>query len=159
MDLEKGDLVYFEADKWEVTKTNTLNSRIKVFNGQEYKWVNKNEVERAYKFKEGEECYYRTTYENYECTIQATLTKKDKPWYVIYVPNFDRYKLVMEFQLLKRKNFEDLKEDDSFYLSTGEKVRIEKISFDDFDADYKYLLKRENGAIELISKSILKGWV
>lgn len=159
MDLQKGDLVIYDGEEYEVQEIPELRSKIRITDGKYGKWVNRNEVERVYKFRENEKCYYRTSYENYECTIEAKLSKKDKPWYVIYVPEWDKYKLVMEFQLLKRKDFDDLKEDDSFFLPSGEKIRIDKIVFDDYEGVYKYLIKREHGEIRLVHKEILKGWL
>lgn len=159
MDLQKGDLVTCEDKEFEVIEYTGLREKIKIKNENGAVWVNKSEVEKIYKFREGEECYYRTTFENYECTVEAVLTRREKPWYVVYVPNFGKYKLVMELQLLKRKNFEDLKENESFYLADGEKIGINKIVFDDNEGVYKYLIKREYGEIQLINKETLKEWI
>lgn len=157
--MERDDIVYFEDEEWRIDFINPLRDMFKLARDGKTIWAKRDEIAPKFKFTEGEECYYRTTYENYECTVEAVLTKRDKPWYVVYVPNFGKYKLVMEFQLLKRKNFEDLEEKDSFYLPSGEKIRILRIEFDDCEGVYKYLIRRQHGEIQLVNKDKLGGWV
>lgn len=122
-------------------------------------WVDEKWLEKKYNFEEGEKCYFDDWEKKRECVIEKVLNKTEENVYLIYIPNRELYVIAYERDLLKRKDFEDLEEGESFYLPSGEKISILRIEFDDYEGVYKYLIKREHGEIRLVHKEILKGWI
>jgi hypothetical protein len=163
MDLQKGDLVIYDGDEYVVHELPELRTKIRITNGKFGKWVNTSEVERIYKFREGERAYYKQPNGDIkDCIVEKVLKKKKnipKNEYLIWVENENAYFIRYETDLLKRKNFDDLEEGDSFFLPSGEKIRMLKIEFDDYEGIYKCLIGRQHGEIQLVNKDKLKGWV
>lgn len=162
MEFEIGDTVYYDKEKQEIVGKNSLRNKVKINDGEKTRWVDEDEVEKEYKFEEGEGAYYNHQGKQHKCIIKKRLDEfktDDTKLYLIFIEEKNIYGIVCENELLEKKKLSNLKEGDYFYLHNGEKVRVDKVVFDDYLGVSMFLIRRKGGQYQLKSYDELRVWI
>lgn len=123
--------------------------KIEILETGERVWVVGDELRLKYKFREGDTVFKRTS-EGYfiESVILKVLIENETYDYIIK-ENSGEYSLVLEEELTTAKKLDDLSEGDKIYLKNRE-VKVLQVVWDDLKGETVFLLKWDNGLIDLL---------